>query len=164
MTKTNINPEEVNVLDLLPQRPPFIMIDKLTHFDVSSAKTVFTVRADNLFCRDGVMEEAGLVENIAQTCAARTGFKQYLKNNGFSFPESDSVQNSVNEKIKIGVIAMIDDLEMKRCPFVGETLETTMVIEEEFFLTTFVRSEVQIGGESIAVCRMKLILTDKTPD
>ena len=157
----NIQPNEIDVLDLLPQRAPFIMVDKLTHYDLKSAKTIFTVRADNLFCFNDVMEEAGLVENIAQTCAARTGFKQWIANT--ADPVDD---NDVSEKgdIKIGVIGMINMLEMKRCPMVGETLETSMEIEEELFSTTFVRSEVTIAGETIATCRMKLFLTDKTPD
>ena len=147
----DIKLSEIDVIELLPQQPPFIMVDRLTHFDRVSAKTVFTVRADNLFCKDGVMEEAGLVENIAQTCAARTGFKQRLENCGFG------------SQVKIGVIAMIHTLEMKRSPLVGEVLETSMTIEEEFFTTTLVRSEVKTGGETVATCRMKLFLTDKTP-
>jgi len=163
---------DIDVLELLPQRPPFIMIDKMTYFDLKSAKTVFTVNEDNLFCCDGVMEEAGLVENIAQTCAARTGFKQRLKNSGFLFDDSSPVMTDSDfllrneacaiEKVKIGVIGMINMLEIKRCPLVGERLETSMDIEEEFFSITFVRSEVKIGDEIIATCRMKLFLTDKT--
>ena len=148
-----MNPEEINVLDLLPQRPPFIMVDRLIYFDLTSAKTVFTVREDNLFCKNGVMEEAGLVENIAQTCAAHTGFKQRIASG--SHP-----RNNASDDIKIGVIAMIHTLEMKRRPLVGEVLETSMAIEEEFFTTTLVRSEVQTGDELIATCRMKLFLTD----
>ena len=151
--KIAIDENQINVLDLLPQRPPFIMVDRLTHFDEKSAKTVFTVREDNLFCKDGVMEEAGLIENIAQTCAARVGYKQRLGN-----------KEAVSEKIKIGVIAMIHSLDMKRSPFAGEVLETSMMIEEEYFSTTLVRSEVKTGDETIATCRMKLFLTDKTPD
>ena len=141
----------MDILKLLPQRRPYIMVDRLTHFDWVTAKTVFAVRDDNLFCKDGVMEEAGLVENIAQTCAARTGYKQLLENLNESY------------KIKIGVIAMIHSLEMKRCPAVGEVLETSMAIEEEYFSTTLIRSEVKIGDETIAICKMKLFLTDKAP-
>ena len=149
----SVQPTDIDVLDLLPQRPPFIMVDKLTYYDQQSAKTVFTVRGDNLFCVDDVMEEAGLVENIAQTCAAHTGFKQHIRK-----------EACANEKVKIGVIAMIQSLEMKRRPLVGEVLKTSMVIEDELFSITFVRSQVMIGDEIIATCRMKLFLTDKTPD
>ena len=143
----------VNVLELLPQRPPFIMVDKLTYYDPKHAKTIFLVRSDNIFSKNGVMEEAGLVENIAQTCAARTGYKQRF----------DTI-SATDNKVKIGVIASIDLLEIKRNPLVGEMLETSMTIEEEFFSTTLVKSEVQIASETIAICRMKLFLTDKIPD
>jgi predicted hotdog family 3-hydroxylacyl-ACP dehydratase len=156
--------DEINIHDLLPQRPPFIMIDKLTHFDPKFAKTIFTVREDNLFCINGKMEEAGLVENIAQTCAARTGFKQRLEAGEIGGIYPSSLPEQRLSKIKIGVIAMIHSLEMKRRPLVGEVLETSMMIEEEFFSTTFVRSEVKIEDETIATCRMKLFLTDKIPD
>jgi len=54
-------------------------------------------------------------------------------------------------------------LEMKRRPLVGEVLETSMTVEAEFFSTTSVWSEVHIGDETIATCKMKLLLTDKTP-
>jgi len=216
MTTMNIKPTDISVLDLLPQRPPFIMVDKLTYFDAKSAKTIFTVCEDNMFCFDGRMEESGLVENIAQTCAARTGFKQRLESFGDAAQRQDAVvtmpdtwdaaqrpdtgdaakwqeagnspfeggqgdvkkgQEDVKKgqwdvkkdqrdakNIKIGMIIMIQSLEIKRRPVVGEILETSMMIEEEFFSTTFVRSEVKIGDEIIAACRMKLFLTDKVPD
>ena len=149
----HVHPAELNILDLLPQRPPYIMVDRLTHYDPKTATTLFTVREDNLFCRNGLMEEAGLVENIAQTCAARTGFKHFLEHT-----------DKENDKIKIGVIGMISSMEMKRCPLVGETLETSMVIEEEIFSITFVSAEVKIDGIPVASCRMKLFLKDEAPD
>ena len=151
----NIHPKEINVLDLLPQRPPFIMIDKLIRCDSMSSNSVFTIREDNLFCKNGVMEETGLIENIAQTCAACASFKQFSEQN-------DNAASA--EKVKIGVIVMIHSLEMKRRPWVGEVLETSMTVEAEFFSTTSVWSEVHIGDETIATCKMKLLLTDKTPD
>ena len=61
-------------------------------------------------------------------------------------------------------IAIIYSLEMKRRPIAGEVLETSLTVEEEFFSTTLVRSEVQIGDETVATCKLKLFLTDKTPD
>ena len=164
----NIQPTDINVLDLLPQRPPFIMVDKLTHFEPKSAKTVFTVRADNMFCIDGVMEESGLVENIAQTCAAHTGFKQHLRNNRFGISKvvGDTVPEQTGckrDEINIGVIAMINALDITRRPVVGEVLETSISIEGEVFSITVVSAEVKIAGETVATCRMKLFLTDKTP-
>ena len=66
--------EEIDILTLIPQRPPFVMVDRLLHFDTQTTITEFEVRADNIFIDDGKLSSEGIVENIAQTCAARMGF------------------------------------------------------------------------------------------
>ena len=139
--------EDIDILDLLPQRPPLIMIDRLTYFDPLVVKTVFTIQDEHLFCNNGRLEEAGLIENIAQTCAARTGYevKMQLRGDG---------------SIKIGYIGMIKQMEIFRNPLVGEQLETTVEIVEDVFSTTLVATEVKVGDELIATCEMKIFLTD----
>jgi hypothetical protein len=140
-----------DILDLLPQRPPFIMVDKLTYYDPIITKTVFTVREDNLFCKNGKMEEAGMIENIAQSCAARMGFKEKTE------PQRDGV-------IKIGFIGMIKMMDLFRNPLVGELLDTTVEIKEEIFNSTLVETTVKSGEETLATCEMKIYLTDKAPE
>jgi predicted hotdog family 3-hydroxylacyl-ACP dehydratase len=142
---------DYEVTELLPQCPPFIMIDKLTGYERSGAVTVFRVRADNLFCRDGILEEAGLIENIAQTCAAKTGYRELTD------PERDGV-------VKIGFIGMIKRMEMYRNPRVGEQLTTTIQMLEEVFHTMLVDAQVEIGDEVIATCEMKIYLTAESPE
>ena len=69
----------IDVLELLPQRPPFVMIDQLLHFDEVVTTTRFEIRPDNLFAEGPVLNPCALVENIAQTCAARMGYiNQYI--------------------------------------------------------------------------------------
>ena len=139
---------DIDILDLIPQRAPFIMIDALSYYDPVVAKTFFTVREDNIFCTcDGRMEEMGLIENIAQTCAARMGYQEKTEK------QHDSV-------IKIGYIGMIKTMEIYRNPLVGERLETTIAIIENFFNTTLVETKVETAGETIATCEMKIYLTD----
>jgi 3-hydroxymyristoyl/3-hydroxydecanoyl-(acyl carrier protein) dehydratases len=142
---------DFNILELLPQRPPFIMVDKLTYYDPIMTKTVFTVREDNLFCKDGKMEEAGMIENIAQSCAARMGYKEKTE------PQRDGV-------IKIGFIGMIKNMELFRNPLVGEILDTTVVIKEEVFNSTLVETTVKTDDETLATCEMKIYLTEKAPE
>jgi predicted hotdog family 3-hydroxylacyl-ACP dehydratase len=139
---------EIDILDLIPQRAPFIMVDALTYYDPVVTKTVFTVREDNIFCTcDGRMEEAGLIENIAQTCAARMGYEE----------KTETQRSGV---IKIGFIGMIKTMEIYRNPLVGERLETTISVVENFFNTTLVETKVEVLGETIATCEMKIFLTD----
>ena len=67
-----MNLETIDVLTLLPQRPPFVMIDRLMHCDEVGTTTQFTVRPDNLFIEDGgVLNPCALVENIGTRA---TGF------------------------------------------------------------------------------------------
>jgi predicted hotdog family 3-hydroxylacyl-ACP dehydratase len=126
------------------------MVDKLVHYDPIVAKTEFVVRPDNMFCEDGVMEEAGMIENIAQTCAARVGYKEKTE------PQRDGV-------IKIGFIGMIKRMDMYRNPGVGEVLHTTVEIKEEVFNTTLVEAQVMIEDETVATAEMKIFLTDMAP-
>jgi len=144
-----MNIEDYNILDLLPQRPPYIMADKLTHYDPVVTRTTFEVRPDNLYCRaDGLMEEAGLIENIAQTCAARMGYKEKTE------PQRDG-------NIKIGLVGMLKSMHIVRSPRTGETLTTTIAIRDEIFNILQIEAQVEVNDETIAVCEMKLYLTDK---
>ena len=139
---------DIDILELIPQRAPFIMIDALTYYDSVMAKTVFTVREDNIFCNsDGRLEEAGLIENFAQTCAARIGYEEKTEK------QRDGV-------IKIGFIGMIKTMEIHRNPLVGEQLETTVTIIENFFNTSLAELKVNAASETIATCEMKIYLTD----
>jgi predicted hotdog family 3-hydroxylacyl-ACP dehydratase len=142
---------DFDVTAFLPQRPPFIMVDRLVRYGPLKSVTEFTVRGDNLFCRDGLMEEAGLIENIAQTCAAKTGYRD------MTGPERDGI-------VKIGVIGMIKRMDLYRNPRVGERLTTTVEILEEVFNATLVDAKVEAGSDLIAVCEMKIYLTGKAPD
>lgn len=138
--------KEIDITDILPQRPPFIMVDRLTYYDPRKATTLYTVREGHFFCAGGKFEEAGLVENIAQTCAARTGYKTKYD------PQGDNT-------IKIGFIGAIKKMDIRRAPHTGEQLETTIVVVEDVFSTILVEAKVEIGGEVIATCEMKLFLT-----
>jgi predicted hotdog family 3-hydroxylacyl-ACP dehydratase len=142
--------EEFDISELLPQRDPFIMVDRLTYYDPVITKTVFKVNDDHLFCHDGIMEEAGLIEMIAQTCAARMGYKE----------KTEAHRDGV---IKIGVIGMIKKMEIFRNPYVGEELEATIEIMADVFNATLVETKIESGNETLATCEMKIYLTDKVP-
>jgi predicted hotdog family 3-hydroxylacyl-ACP dehydratase len=141
-----IDPAEINILKLIPQQPPFVMVDRLLYTEHQTTKTAFTVREDNIFVDSGVLAEAGLIENIAQTCAARVG-------NMGSETESNSV--------KIGFIGVIRNLEIARLPKVGETIVTQVNLVDEVFHITLVNATVSIEDEIVTSCEMKISITDK---
>lgn len=144
MTKNEL--ESIDVLTLLPQRPPFVMIDCLTHFDDVLTASRFQVKADNIFMGDdGVLNSCALAENIAQTCAARMGYiNQYILKN----------------KVKLGFIGDIKHLKIWREARVGDELRTEIEVMQEVLQMTLVKATVKVGEETIVTADMKIALTD----
>ena len=136
--------ERIDVHTLLPQQEPFVMIDRLVHYDPVRTVTTLEVRPDNIFADDGHLSVAGLNENIAQTCAARMGY--------ISFSSGD--------RVKIGVIGAITGFSVSRTPKVGEVLITTIDVVQEVFNVTLVHATVMVGEEVIAETDLKIALQD----
>lgn len=140
-----MNFSEINILELLPQQPPFIMVDKLLHFDEEKTVTQLTVRPDNLFYEDGRLTASGLIENIAQTCASRIGYV-----NKFILKKS----------VKLGYIGAIRNLIITRTPSEGEIINTEIKVVEDVFKMTLVHAKVKAGDETIVTAEMKIALSD----
>ena len=137
--------EEIDILELLPQRPPFVALDVLTHFDKVITQTRLKVKADSIFVENNTLTESGVIENIAQTCAARMGYiNKYL----------------CSDEVKIGVIGSIKDLVFRGLPQVGDELKTTIEVVSEIFAVTLVNAKVEVGGKLIASCEMKIAITN----
>src|ERR1700676_785962 len=63
-----------NIIPLIPQKPPFVMVGKLLYIDETNTRSSFRITNDNVFVKDNLFQEAGLLENIAQTAALRAGY------------------------------------------------------------------------------------------
>ena len=77
--QTEMNRKEIicrgdELFRLIPQRPPMVMIDRFYGIEENTSWSGLTVTPDNLFCRDGVLQETGIIEHIAQSAAARVGY------------------------------------------------------------------------------------------
>ena len=137
--------DDITLNELLPQRPPFVMIDRLVSCDAVFAVTELLIREDNIFIEDERLTSSGLVENIAQTCAARIGF----------------LNLNAGGSVMIGVIGSINNLNIVRTPKVGEKLVTTIELVSEVLNLTLVDAVIRCNGEEIASASMKIALTDK---
>ena len=136
---------KINILELLPQQPPFVMVDKLVQFDELKTMTRLTVRSDNLFCEEGHLTSSGMIENIAQTCASRIGYvNKYI----------------LKKSVSLGYIGAIRNLNIRRTPNVGEVLTTEIEVLEEIFKMTLVRATIKSGEEILADAEMKIALSD----
>ena len=67
---------DIDIRGILPQREPFLFVDRLLHYDDGETVTAFTVPEGHLLVEDGKLTTSGVLENMAQSSAApmfRTG-------------------------------------------------------------------------------------------
>lgn len=133
--------KEINILELLPQRPPFVMVDHLMDYSETQSSCCLTIRPDNVFFENGCLAPAGLIEHIAQTCAARLGYYNcYILKTG----------------VRLGFIGEVKDLDIVRLPRVGEQIETTITVLQDVFDVSLATAEVRVGTEVIATTGLKI--------
>lgn len=120
------------------------MVDRVISCQDREAVTEFTVREENIFLDNGMLSPAGIIENMAQSCAARMGVVNVMR----------------DEPIRIGYIGDIRDCVILRQPLCHETILTSIEIIEEVFNLTLAHVTSRINGETIASARMKIALTD----
>lgn len=132
-----------NIEILIPQRPPFVMIDKLLEVTETATTTGFTILNDNIFVQDGIFKEPGLVENIAQTAAARAGY----------------VSKTENKPVLVGYIGAVNNLQIFSLPKTGDELITEITIENQIFDVTLISGKITCDKQLIAQCNMKIFIS-----
>nr|AUN35638.1 3-hydroxydecanoyl-[ACP] dehydratase [uncultured bacterium] len=131
-----------NIISYIPQKPPFVMIDELVSSDENTTRTGFKVRLDNIFVEEGILKAPALVENIAQTAAARAGY----------------ITTQQNLPVLVGFIGAIKDLEIFDLPKINDNLETEIIIKTQVFDVTLISGTVSCNGRILAQCEMKIFI------
>ena len=133
-----------DILTLIPQAPPFVMVDELLFADEQVSRTSLTVSEENIFTQNGYFQEPGLIENIAQTAAAGVGYHAAL----------------TNTPPPVGFIGSIKDLKIHSLPKVGDKLQTEVVVGNRIFDVTIISGKVSCNDEVVAECEMKIFLAN----
>ncbi len=131
-----------NIINLIPQRPPFVMVDKLLNADEIKAESSLTISRDNILTDKGFFTEAGIIENIAQTSALHAGY----------------MASKIGEKTPKGMIGGIKNLEINFLPEINNTINTSVSIEHEVMNAKIVKGMVFLKKEVVAECEMKVFL------
>ena len=134
--------DNMSIIDLIPQRPPMVMIDKLVYSDDKKAVTSLFIKKDNIFCENGFFCEPGLIENIAQTAAAGHGIKAKTE-------KSD---------ISTGYIGAIKKLKIHFLPKVNSTISTEIRMENEILGVKIISGQVRCNSNLAAECEMKIFM------
>lgn len=129
-----------NIIDLIPQRPPFLLIDELVSIEDNIITCSFTIPNGHVLVESGKLNEAGLVENIAQTAAAGNGYA--AKENGMNIPD--------------GFIAGIKNLKIYTLPSVNNKLFTKVFQLDKVMGYSLIKGEVWENENLVASCEMKI--------
>jgi predicted hotdog family 3-hydroxylacyl-ACP dehydratase len=136
---------EQDIVSLIPQRPPFVMIDEIVYSDENSTRSSFVVKASNIFVANNVLQEPGLVENIAQTAAARAGYNAKQE----------------NKPVRLGYIGAIKNLQVNSLPAVNETITTEITIVHQVFDVSVISGKIICNNIVLAQCEMKIFITNQ---
>ena len=133
---------EENIQALIPQRPPFVMIDKLLYSGETITRTSFLITEENIFTETGEFCEAGLMENIAQTAAARAGYIARLE----------------NKPVSAGYIGAVKNLKILTLPKINDELITEIKIENQVFDFMLISGRIYCKDKLVASCEMKVLV------
>jgi predicted hotdog family 3-hydroxylacyl-ACP dehydratase len=137
-----MEPSEYQITDLIPQRPPMVMIDLLEHAGEKSAGGKLFIKESNLFCRNGLFQEAGIIEFIAQTAAAYTGYL-HLK---------------AGKEINLGFIGSVKNLVINLLPAVNTAIESEIIVESELLGYSIITGRILQDSRILAECEMRIKL------
>jgi 3-hydroxymyristoyl/3-hydroxydecanoyl-(acyl carrier protein) dehydratase len=134
--------EQYNILELIPQRPPFVMVDSILMCNEQKTISAFSVKKDNVLVSKGKFSEAGMIENIAQTAAARMGYLSRM--NG--------------QEPLVGYIGAVKNLAVFSIPEVEAKLKTEVEVVSEIMGFTVIRGSVFMESDKMAECEMRIFL------
>jgi predicted hotdog family 3-hydroxylacyl-ACP dehydratase len=142
-----MNPfDTIGIAGILPQREPFLFVDRLVRYDDRETVTAFTVPAGHLLVEDGHLTASGILENMAQSSAARIGYLcRYI----------------LHVPVRIGYIGAIRKFRVHRLPAAGETLTTSILLREDVFGISLTDAVVRVDEEIIAEASLKTALGEK---
>jgi len=118
------------------------MVDQLLYCDQDGTGTKFHIKEDNVLVVNGEFTEAGLMENIAQTAAARAGY----------------LAMKDNKPVLPGYIGAVKNFEIFGLPKVSDDLVTEIKIENQVFDVTLISGIVICNDTIIAKCEMNIFI------
>ena len=118
------------------------MVDKLINFTETTTLANLRIQADNIFVENGLFKEPGLIENIAQTAAARAGY----------------IAKTHNTAVQVGYIGAVNNLQIFALPKTGDELFTEITIENQIFDVTLISGKITCNNGVVAQCKMKIFI------
>jgi 3-hydroxyacyl-[acyl-carrier-protein] dehydratase len=129
---------------IIPQREPIIMIDEIVNHSDVKTTTSLTINKTNIFVEENIFQSSGLIENMAQSSAARMGIQT----------------NKEGNKPLLGYIASIKNLIVNRLPEVGEKILTEIIIANKINNIIVIKAEGKVDNIIISSCELKVFIEE----
>ena len=117
-----------------------VMIDRLVYAGEKTAGGKLFIEESNLFCNKGFLLEAGMVEFIAQTAAAFTGY----------------LQLEAGKAVRLGFIGSVKNLVINSLPSINSEIESEIIVDSELLGYTIITGRVRQEGRVLAECEMRI--------
>ena len=134
----------MDIKSVIPQREPIIMIDKILNHSDEKTSTSLTIKETNIFVEENIFQSSGLIENMAQSSAARMGIQT----------------NKEGNKPLLGYIASIKNLMVNRLPEVGEKILTEIIIVNKINNIIVIKAEGKVDNIIISSCELKVFIEE----
>jgi predicted hotdog family 3-hydroxylacyl-ACP dehydratase len=131
-----------NAMDLIPQGIPFVFVNNLTYVDDKTSHGVFKIPEENIFVKSGFYSVSGMVESMAQTAAAGTGY----------------LCRKNNKKIPLGYIGAVQKLEVFDWPPANAEITMEINLITNILQVSLVSGTVKYGKKLMASCEMKIFV------
>jgi len=132
------------VIQFIPQREPFVMVDGLLTCTDTVCESTFTPNDACILNENGFFSESGLTEHIAQTGALHSGYLAHI--NG--------------TKPAVGFIGQIKDLQIHFLPSPGQQIITRIEHLHKVANVSVIKGIASVNGEPCAECEMKIFLQE----
>ena len=141
-TYTDLLVDMEGITQFIPHRDPFVMVDNLLEYSPEQVVSSFLIRPNNILVTDEYFQEAGILENIAQTVALHAGYEAIMK----KLPP------------RVGFIAAIKNFKLFNLVPVGQELITTATVTHNLGDMLIIKGESEYLGIPVASCEMRLFL------
>jgi len=134
--------QTINILDLIPHRAPFIMIDTIEPGEHRNIWSRFYIANDNILLEKEHFSESGLIENMAQTAGAGSGYISSLD------PGPG----------RVGYIGGLKNLHIYSFPVAGSTIQTEVSYVNQVMSALIVEGKVFQNEKLMASCELRIFI------
>jgi predicted hotdog family 3-hydroxylacyl-ACP dehydratase len=122
------------------------MVDRLLFADEKKSCCSFIAKEDNPFVEEGYFSTPGMVESMAQTAAAGTGY----------------LFKKENKEVPVGYIGSVQKLSVVEWPPANAEITMEVSLLTNIMQVSLVSGVVKYKGRILASCEMKIFINTAT--